>query len=257
MDRYKFGEFIYQKRKALGLTQEELGKKIGVTNKAVSKWEVGETTPDITILEPLAQVLQVSVGELLQGEDLKEVERKKVKLNKTLLILTIILASLELITVILGTCGIVGYSIYDSIEDKRIHDYYQNLLSQEEEINLSLDNIEKHINIFPMVNFANDGQNIKIDSLISLNDGYNTKTNDVKIVVEYKINYYYYRTDGTLGIVTYYRTTEELIINNNNFDKIVTFNLAPYSEITDFDYLNNVIITYNVVSVEGVIYKNK
>ena len=108
-----------------------------------------------------------------------------------------------------------------------------------------------------MVNFANDGQNIKIDSLISLNDGYNTKTNDVKIVVEYKINYYYYRTDGTLGIVTYYRTTEELIINNNNFDKIVTFNLAPYSEITDFDYLNNVIITYNVVSVEGVIYKNK
>ena len=48
MDRYKFGEFIYQKRKKLGLTQEELGRRLGVTNKAVSKWEVGETTPDIT-----------------------------------------------------------------------------------------------------------------------------------------------------------------------------------------------------------------
>ena len=59
MDRYKFGEFIYQKRKALGLTQEELGKRLGVTNKAVSKWEVGETTPDITVLEPLAKIFQV------------------------------------------------------------------------------------------------------------------------------------------------------------------------------------------------------
>ena len=59
MDRYKFGDFIYQKRKALGLTQEELGRKLGVTNKAVSKWEVGETTPDITVLEPLASIFNV------------------------------------------------------------------------------------------------------------------------------------------------------------------------------------------------------
>lgn len=257
MDRYKFGEFIYQKRKSLGLTQEELGKKIGVTNKAVSKWEVGETTPDITILEPLAQVLQVSVGELLQGQDLKEVEKKQVKLNKTLLILTIIFASLELLTIILGIGLLVGAIIYDNIEDKRIHEYYENLLSQEEEIELSLENVEKYINVFPMINFANDGQNIKIDSLISLNDGYNTKSSDIKIVVEYKINYYYYRTNGTLGIVTYYRTVNDAIINNNNLEKIVTFDLAPHSEITDYDYLNNVIITYQVVEVEGVIYKNK
>ena len=257
MDRYKFGEFIYQKRKSLGLTQEELGKKIGVTNKAVSKWEVGETTPDITILEPLAQVLQVSVGELLQGQDLKEVEKKQVKLNKTLLILTIIFASLELLTILLGIGLLVGAIIYDNIEDKRIHEYYENLLSQEEEIELSLENVEKYINVFPMINFANDGQNIKIDSLISLNDGYNTKSSDIKIVVEYKINYYYYRTNGTLGIVTYYRTVNDAIINNNNLEKIVTFDLAPHSEITDYDYLNNVIITYQVVEVEGVIYKNK
>ena len=68
MDKYKFGEFIYQKRKKQGLTQEELGKRLGVTNKAVSKWEVGETTPDITMLEPLAKELQVTVDELLKQE---------------------------------------------------------------------------------------------------------------------------------------------------------------------------------------------
>lgn len=43
MDKYKFGEFIYNLRIANHLTQDELGRKIGVTNKAVSKWEVGET----------------------------------------------------------------------------------------------------------------------------------------------------------------------------------------------------------------------
>lgn len=41
MDKYKFGEFIYQRRKMLHITQEELGSKLGVTNKAVSKWETG------------------------------------------------------------------------------------------------------------------------------------------------------------------------------------------------------------------------
>ena len=48
MDKYKFGEFIYNLRIANHLTQDELGRKIGVTNKAVSKWEVGETLPDVS-----------------------------------------------------------------------------------------------------------------------------------------------------------------------------------------------------------------
>ena len=50
MDKYKFGEFIYQKRKQLHKTQDELGRKLNVTNKAVSKWETGETLPDIQLL---------------------------------------------------------------------------------------------------------------------------------------------------------------------------------------------------------------
>ena len=65
MDKFKFGEYIYQKRKKLNITQDELGKRLGVTNKAVSKWEVGETLPDVTMLAPLAKVLNVSVDELL------------------------------------------------------------------------------------------------------------------------------------------------------------------------------------------------
>ena len=65
MEKYKFGEFIYNKRKNLGLTQDDLGRKLGVTNKAVSKWETGETMPDINLLPNLAAVLGVTIDELL------------------------------------------------------------------------------------------------------------------------------------------------------------------------------------------------
>ena len=46
----KIGELIEKYRKEKGLTQDELGRRLGVTNKAVSKWEVGETLPDVTII---------------------------------------------------------------------------------------------------------------------------------------------------------------------------------------------------------------
>ena len=77
MDKFKFGEYIYNKRKTQGLTQEELGRKIGVTNKAVSKWEVGETCPDISMLAPLSKALGVTIDELLNYTDKEKVETTK------------------------------------------------------------------------------------------------------------------------------------------------------------------------------------
>lgn len=64
----KTGQFIARRRKAIGLTQKELAEKLGVTNKAVSKWETGGGMPDVSVLETLAGVLEVSVDELLKGE---------------------------------------------------------------------------------------------------------------------------------------------------------------------------------------------
>jgi len=64
----KTGELISQLRKELGFTQNELAQKLGVTNKAVSKWETGEGFPDISIIPNLADELGISVEELLAGE---------------------------------------------------------------------------------------------------------------------------------------------------------------------------------------------
>ena len=64
----KFADLLYELRKEKGLTQSELAEKLGITNKAVSKWETGEAMPDTAQLLPLAEILGVSVDELLRGE---------------------------------------------------------------------------------------------------------------------------------------------------------------------------------------------
>ena len=63
-----FGDFLYELRKEKGLTQSEVAEKLGVTNKAVSKWETGETFPETAQLLPLAVLFGVTVDELLRGE---------------------------------------------------------------------------------------------------------------------------------------------------------------------------------------------
>ncbi len=64
----KFSDLLYELRKEKNLTQSELAEKLGITNKAVSKWETGEAMPDTAQLLPLAEILGVSVDELLRGE---------------------------------------------------------------------------------------------------------------------------------------------------------------------------------------------
>ena len=68
MDLNKIGKFIMTLRKEKGLTQEQLGTKLGVSGKSVSKWERGINAPDIAILEKLSSELDVSINELLKGE---------------------------------------------------------------------------------------------------------------------------------------------------------------------------------------------
>lgn len=68
MDNIQFGRFVAQLRKEQNLTQKELAERLHVTDKAVSKWETGKGFPDLKLLDPLAQVLNVSLVELLQGE---------------------------------------------------------------------------------------------------------------------------------------------------------------------------------------------
>lgn len=68
MDLYVTGATIKQLREKKGITQAELADKIGVSSKAVSKWETAKGLPDITLIEPLSKALSVSVMELMSGD---------------------------------------------------------------------------------------------------------------------------------------------------------------------------------------------
>jgi len=67
MQKIMLGDNIYRLRKAKGLSQAELGELVGVSNKAVSKWETYEANPDISLLPLLAKSLEVTADELLTG----------------------------------------------------------------------------------------------------------------------------------------------------------------------------------------------
>ena len=68
MDGKQFGGFLQTRRKELGLTQSELADRLHVTDKAISRWERGVGFPDIKLLEPLADALELSLTELLKCE---------------------------------------------------------------------------------------------------------------------------------------------------------------------------------------------
>ena len=79
MNYDNIGEFIKEKRKEKNLTQKELASKIGVTDKAVSKWETGLGCPDVSILEILSKELDCSILELLKG---REIENEVIKVTE-------------------------------------------------------------------------------------------------------------------------------------------------------------------------------
>lgn len=74
MDAAKFGFFLQTARKDLGMTQSQLGEKLGVTDKAISRWERGVGFPDISLLEPLAEALGITVTELMRSERMGQQE---------------------------------------------------------------------------------------------------------------------------------------------------------------------------------------
>ena len=74
MDNIKTGALIKELRKEKNMTQKELADLLHITDRAVSKWERGLCAPDISLLEPLAAVLGVTVMELISGERLKREE---------------------------------------------------------------------------------------------------------------------------------------------------------------------------------------
>lgn len=83
MNQIKIGAFISKCRRTKGWTQSQLAEKLGITDKAVSKWETGRSMPDLSLLVPLCNLLAVTLNELLAGERIPE-EKLREKADEVL-----------------------------------------------------------------------------------------------------------------------------------------------------------------------------
>lgn len=87
MNQEKIGKFIANLRKEKNMTQQELAKKLGVTDRAISKWENRRGLPDYSLLQDLCDTLSISINELFSGEKIsKEDYKTKVEENMSKLI---------------------------------------------------------------------------------------------------------------------------------------------------------------------------
>ena len=77
MDQIKIGKFIAEERKNQKYTQRELADKLSISDKTISKWERGNGFPEVSLLLPLCNELEITVNELLSGERLQEMDYKK------------------------------------------------------------------------------------------------------------------------------------------------------------------------------------
>jgi len=121
MDQIKIGKFIQEKRKEKNLTQQDLADKLLITDRAVSKWECGKSLPDASIMLELCEILEISVNELLTGEEIdmnnynKQAELNLIKIskqneeaNKKLLFLEVVIMIISIVFLLsLLTIGII------------------------------------------------------------------------------------------------------------------------------------------------------
>lgn len=205
MNYETIGKFIQQKRKEKGLTQKELAEKIGVTDKAVSKWERGLGCPDVSILEILANELDTSILEILKGrtienEIIKVTEandyvketinytknKTKVFINKTIVFLTISISTLLLILNIENIINLNKKYEYDFNNDQvhemkaQVKQLQKNISiiennqgkytkEEHEEIKKDLKNIEKQIEKTKILTYENK-VNLSVKDIYVLDD---------------------------------------------------------------------------------------
>ena len=129
MDQVKIGKFIAECRKQHNLTQMQLAEKLGITDRAVSKWERGKSLPDAAIMLDLCALLNITVNDLLSGEvvsmnhyneesekNLLAMVKEKEESDKRLLMLEIVIGVLSVVFLfVMIAIGYVFVSMYEKM----------------------------------------------------------------------------------------------------------------------------------------------
>ena len=132
MNQLVIGKLISQKRKEKNLTQEQLAEKLGVSNKTISKWETGKCMPDYSIIKDLCEELDITVAELMDGE---EKEGKSIRAYDEEHIMDLLKRTQELekqknliYAILLIVMGIALQALSHTLGGSSIKDFFSGLL---------------------------------------------------------------------------------------------------------------------------------
>lgn len=219
MDNKKIGKLIADLRKQKGMTQQELGDKIGVGFRAVSKWERGLTLPDIGNINELSKILGITSDELLKGELNKENKIKKKPSSKIIKITISIISIIILITtfIIYQNNKTYAYSIENATDE-----YYVDgkLIFNEDNISIIVNKI--------------DFKDVKFSSTIIQNYEYEIKCNNEHIVKQGYVPYISLM-DTPISINEF---TKKLTINYNAKTKLEKAKILKNGIKIDFIFLD-------------------
>ena len=212
MNQEKIGEFIAKLRKEKNMTQEELGNILGVTGKAVSRWETGNGVPDISIVNNVSEVLEVTTTELLNGErvtslknkNLDEITENSIDFYKSKLIKKFKKVLVILLSIIFALTSILLLIFY-------VNNY----------------------NKYQLYRISSGTSKVSLSGILSINNDRNT-------LVISKLNY----MDNNIGNI--YNLEYELVVGGKSFYKIGNIDDFIYDSDYKLISFNSYIKTVNI-----------
>lgn len=187
----EFSERLIKLRKEKGLSQEELGEKLNVTRQTVSKWELGQTTPEMSKLVEMSKLFGVTLDELTDNKALENQstvnENKEENLNKRNTVIVILLVSILVILVILGVNKIYNTSSKAGFFEKvfgNVFSSQENVMSQAQ--NLFEDITQVGHNLINNSGFDQEVFNSSYESYNGTKSGWSVKNLIDKIVTNNK-----------------------------------------------------------------------
>ena len=243
----KFNEKLIELRRKEGLSQEELGYKLNVTRQTISKWELGQTTPEMDKLVELSKIFNVSVDDLINNSEIPKNETTQIedepiinqdnnKREKNMkIIITVILVVVIILILIRLSTTLSIFSIFNkatNLQDTTTNSQAENMFKNVFDtalgiINKASDNIEQQNN--EITNNTNETDNENNNMHNQLKEEVNDRINKQDV---YDFNFYFSNINGTKNGFMLKPTLDELITSNKTKERKITF---KYNEIETQD----------------------
>ena len=241
MDQEKIGKLIAKQRKMKGLTQQQLGDMVGVGYRAVSKWETGLTMPDISNINELCKILDITSDELLKGElNKKEATKTSHHTNKKLLLIiipVIIIASVVIGIIIKNNTKVYEYDLKSA--DPYDYQVEGKLLIKGNKLSVQIDKVKIVDYQFLHTNINNYQYNVLSNNKTLFGFGYNLTNENLhgpmsiyEFLDNFKIDYNDKFVTSKEWLVANNITLRLnfIDINDNQINKEIEIILVPHKE---------------------------